>query len=336
MPFRNPYYRGPRSDHFDGRRFASHPEPKRGLAAGLRFVRGQFERRWRTAPQPVILDVPPPRVDGLRLSAIGHSSILVQMAGANILVDPVFAEWLGPWSGAGPRRAQPPGLRWDDLPPIDAILVTHNHWDHLDGPGIARLWHRFAPRVVTPLGNDVIIRGYEPAIPVEALDWGQGVRLTDRLSVHLEPALHWSGRTPWDRRRALWGSFVLTDAGGGVLYHVGDTAFGDGSIFRRVQEVYGPPDVALIPIGAYEPRWYVGAEHVDPTEAVEIMLACGARQAFGHHWGTFQLTWEAAEDPPRDLALALEARDLPLGRFQPLRPGQAVEPPWPGASGRQG
>jgi L-ascorbate metabolism protein UlaG (beta-lactamase superfamily) len=127
---------------------------------------------------------------------------------------------------------------------------------------------------------------------------------------------------------ALWGSFVLTGAGGGVLYHVGDTAYGDGSIFSRIRGTYGPPDVALLPIGAYEPRWFMRAQHVDPEEAVRIMLDCGAVRAFGHHWGTFQLTHEPAESPPADLAAALAAHGLPPERFQPLGPGQAIELPW--------
>lgn len=329
MRRKNPYHQGPASDHFDGLRFQSHPEPApRGWREHLRFVNGQIRRRW---PAPAALaetDRPPERVEGLRLSLIGHSSILVQMSGLNLLIDPVYAEWLGPWPRSGPQRAHPPGIRWEDLPPIDTILITHNHWDHLDGPGIARLWRRFAPRVIAPLGNDAVIRRYDPAIPVEVLDWGGRTVLSDRLTVALEPSLHWSGRGLGDRRMALWGSYVLTGAAG-VLYHVGDTAYGDGRVFRQMRETYGPPDVALIPIGAYEPRWYVGGQHVDPEEAVRILLDCGARQAFGHHWGTFQLTWEEAEAPPRDLAAALALRGLPAERFQPLRPGQAVEPFWP-------
>lgn len=127
---------------------------------------------------------------------------------------------------------------------------------------------------------------------------------------------------------ALWCSFVLTGAGGGVLYHVGDTGYGDGSIFPCIRETYGPPDVAIPPVGAHEPRWFMQAQHVDPEEAVRIMLDCGAAQAFGHHWGTFQLTHEAQEAPPRDLARALQAHGLPPERLPPLRPGRAVELSW--------
>ncbi|MDQ3559645.1 MAG: MBL fold metallo-hydrolase, partial [Pseudomonadota bacterium] len=137
-----------------------------------------------------------------------------------------------------------------------------------------------------------------------------------------------SGRGVRDRRMALWSSFVLTSAAGCVLYHVGDTAYGDGSIFRAVGAKYGPPDIAVLPIGAYEPRWFMAAQHVNPEEAVRIMLDCGAVRAFGHHWGTFQLTYEAIDAPVTELAAALAAKGFAPERFQPLRPGQAEELDW--------
>ncbi len=330
---RRPHHRGPRSERFDGLRFRPHAEPpRRGLLAAARMVHGQVARPRGRPPATLGPDRPPTRVDALRLTLIGHSSLLLQVAGLNLLVDPVLSDRRGPGGLVGPRRAQPPGIRWEDLPPVDAVLLTHDHWDHLDGPTLARLAARFAPRVVAPLGNDAVVRRYAPALAVETLDWGGLARLSDRVAVHCEPALHWSGRGLADRRMALWGSFVVTDAQGGVLYHVGDTAYGDGAPFRRVRERFGPPDVALVPIGAYEPRWYVGHEHVDPEEAVRILLDCGARRAFGHHWGTFRLTWEAAHAPPAALAAALERHGVPPERFRPLRPGEAVAPDWPGAT----
>lgn len=126
----------------------------------------------------------------------------------------------------------------------------------------------------------------------------------------------------------LWCSFVLTSPGGGVIYHVGDTAYGDGSLFPRIADRFGRPDVAILPIGAYEPRWFMQAQHVDPSEAVQIMLDCGARRALGHHWGTFQMTYEAREEPCHELRRVLDARGIPHRCFEPLSPGMAVELPW--------
>jgi L-ascorbate metabolism protein UlaG (beta-lactamase superfamily) len=329
MPRRNPYYAGPPSDHFDGLRFHSPVEPPgKGLLELAWMFAGKARRRWPALEAVPDRDVPPERVAHLRLSSAGHSSILVQVDGLNLLVDPVWAHRVSPVAGVGPKRFHAPAIGFDDLPPIDAVLISHNHYDHLDRVTLARLWRRFRPRVIAPLGNDAVIRRFGQGIEVETYDWGESVALSAGLALHLEPAFHWSGRRWDDRRMALWCAYVLVGATGGVLYHVGDTAYGDGSIFRRVRDRYGPPDVALLPIGAYEPRWFMQAQHVDPAEAVRIMLDCGARRAFGHHWGTFQLTHEPAEAPTADLAAALAEAGIPADRFRPLAPGRPVELDW--------
>ena len=327
MARRNVYYRGDPTDHFDGSRFHCPTEPPAKTVAELTWVLlGKARRRWPALHlSPHGQDRPPERVEGLRVSSVGHSSILLQLSGLNLLFDPVWSERVSPFTFAGPKRVNAPGIAFEDLPPIDAVLVTHNHYDHLDGPTLARLWKCFRPRVIAPLGNDPIIKRYDPTIMVETYDWGDRVPLSDRLSVHLEPAFHWSGRGIRDRRMALWCSFVLTGSRGEVIYHIGDTAYGDGSIFRAVGEKFGPPRVALLPIGAYEPRWFMQAQHINPAEAVRIMQDCGAEQAFGHHWGTFQLTHEPIDAPAVELAAALKEANIPLERFEPLRPGKAAE-----------
>jgi L-ascorbate metabolism protein UlaG (beta-lactamase superfamily) len=290
---------------------------------------GKARSRWPKFSEGLTHDKPPERVSNLRLSSAGHSSILVQISGLNLLFDPVWSNRVSPFALAGPRRAHPPAIRFEDLPPIDAILVTHNHYDHLDGETIARLCQRFGPRVIVPLGNKCIVDRYASGlVQAEEFDWGDGVTLSDHITAHLEPAFHWSGRGIRDRRMALWCSFVLTSSRGGVLYHVGDTAYGDGSFFRAIKSIYGAPQVALIPIGAYEPRWFMEAQHVNPAEAVQIMRDCGAWRAFGHHWGTFQLTHENADAPAVALRDALISRNIPLEKFVPLRPGEAHEVAW--------
>jgi L-ascorbate metabolism protein UlaG (beta-lactamase superfamily) len=326
---RNPYYSGPVSENFDGLRFHGRVEPPDKRPGELvRMLLAKRRQPWpKTFPSPH-QDIPPERIDDLRVALIGHASFLIQIAGLNILVDPVWADRVSPVGFAGPKRVNPPGIRFDDLPPIDAILITHNHYDHLDVRTVARLWQRFKPRVIAPLGNEAVIRSRQPEMVVETHNWGDRVVLSDRVHVHLTPAYHWSARAIRDRRMALWCAYVLTTPDGGVLYHVGDTGYGDGRIFRAVREEFGAPSIALLPIGAYEPRWFMRAQHVDPEEAVRIMLDCGAERAFGHHWGTFRLTEEPIEDPPAVLAQALDLHGVEPERFQPMRPGQSFEMTW--------
>ncbi|QEE42163.1 MULTISPECIES: MBL fold metallo-hydrolase [unclassified Methylobacterium] len=320
---KNPYYRGPESDHFDGLRFFLPDQATdKSLPDVLRWQAKRQREPWpKSYPSPFPADRPPERSGSLRVVLIGHASYLVQVAGRNILIDPVFARRASPVRFAGPKRVNPPGIAFADLPPIDAVLITHNHYDHLDGPNLARIWQAHQPLIVAPLGNDTILRNFDDTMHVETRDWGESVDLGDGLAVHLVPANHWSARGVQDRRMALWCAFVITSAQG-VHYHVGDTGFGDGGLFRDIRARFGAPRLATLPIGAYEPRWFMQAQHVNPAEAVEAFALLGADQALGHHWGTFQLTDEGIERPAEALAMALEAHGIAPERFLALRPGQ--------------
>jgi L-ascorbate metabolism protein UlaG (beta-lactamase superfamily) len=321
----NAYYSGPVSDHFDGTRFFNPGgfEPK----GRLDFLRWQLTEPWApwpsTFPSPFAPDRPPAAVDGdaVRIAYIGHASFLVQTRGCNILIDPVWAKRASPFASIGPRRANPPGIAFDDLPKIHCVLFTHNHYDHMDMTTIERLWRRFAPRIVTPLGNDAILRTAVPGLAADAVDWDTTVDLNGSVIVHVEPSQHWSARGAFDRSHALWASFVL-QAGTRKLYAVGDTGFGDGAIFTRVRRRHPGLAAALLPIGAYEPRWFMGTSHMNPDDAVQALELCGAAQAFGHHWGTFRLTNEAVDQPALDLTAALAARGVAPERFAALRPGE--------------
>jgi L-ascorbate metabolism protein UlaG (beta-lactamase superfamily) len=186
------------------------------------------------------------------------------------------------------------------------------------------LQQRFKPRFIAPLGNDSVIAA---AVGSQAntggMDWGDHEDLAGGIRVHLEPSYHWSARGALDRRKQLWGSFVI-ETTAGKLYHIGDTGYIDGQYFRDVKAKHGAIKLAMIPIGAYEPRWFMQQQHVNPEDAVKIMQDCGAEIAIGHHWGTFQLTNEAIDDPPKDLAVALLAAKIEPDRFQPFRPGQSL------------
>ncbi|MCW8086652.1 MBL fold metallo-hydrolase [Sabulicella glaciei] len=319
---------GPVSDHFDGQRFFNPGGAgPRSLLELARWRLGGQREDWPDAyPSPFPPDRPPPRVAGraLRVSFVGHASFLLQGAGLNILTDPVWSERASPFSFVGPRRANPPGIAFDDLPPIDAVLVSHGHYDHLDVETLARLWRRDRPRIVAPLGHDATIRAHDPSIAVTTADWRDAVPLGPGVEAVLEQVHHWTARGIGDRNRALWCGFVLRGLGDGVFF-AGDTGFDEGRPFRRVAERHGPLGLALLPIGAYEPRWFMEPQHMNPAEAVEGFRLLGARQALGYHWGTFRLTDEGVARPAEDLAGALAASGLEPARFLAARPGQVLE-----------
>ncbi len=334
------YYQGPVSDHFDGKHFFNHyrtPPRKRG---GL--LRWRLESRSRAkwpswAPSP-FADHPPARVDGqangqvnrqvngqpLRISYVGHASFLIQTAGLNILLDPVWSKRASPFRHIGPKRVNDPGIAFADLPPIDVVLVSHGHYDHLDVATLSRLAAAHRPRIITPLGNDAIMRKRDPAIAAEAHDWGDRIAIGAGLWVTLVPTQHWSARSLSDRNESLWASFVI-EGPAGRIYFVADSGYGDGANFRAVRECHAPLRLAILPIGAYEPRWFMQSQHMNPAESVQAFVDCGAEIALGHHYGTFQLTDEAIDAPLIALAEALQAAGIAQARFRTLRPGQVWE-----------
>jgi L-ascorbate metabolism protein UlaG (beta-lactamase superfamily) len=318
---RNAYYSGPVSDHFDGVRFFNPGFPTdKSRADLLRFLLLEPRAAWPPSWPSPFQERPPASSDGLRVTLIGHAAYLIQVASLNILTDPVFSERASPFTFTGPKRVNQPGVAFDDLPDIHVVLVSHNHYDHLDTATLSRLWARDRPRIVTPLGNDTIIRTHDPSIAAEAYDWSDRVELAPGVAVTLVPTAHWSARGLGDRRKALWASFVI-DTPAGRIYHVGDSGYADGMNFRAHREL-GPFRLALLPIGAYEPRWFMQTNHMNPQEAVEAFRHLGAEQALGHHWGTFQLTAEPVDAPEQALAAALEAAGVPLERFVAMRAGQ--------------
>ncbi|WP_024514830.1 MBL fold metallo-hydrolase [Bradyrhizobium sp. Tv2a-2] len=322
-------YSGPKSDHFDGERFFD-PQgaPPKKLREVLRWqFGGERERvKWPEWVDNAFSDTPPPRVDGgkVRLSFVGHASWLIQTAGLNILVDPVWSMRVSPVRWAGPKRHNDPGIAFPALPRIDTVLVSHGHYDHLDVATLSRLAKTFAPRVITPLGNDLAMRAADVAIKAESYDWHNRVEIGGGVAVTLVPTHHWSARGMFDRNRALWASFVL-ETQAGKIYIVGDSGYGEGKHFRHVAEAHGPLRLALLPIGAYEPRWFMRDQHMNPADAVKALADCRAEAALAHHHGTFQLTDEAIDAPALALAEALDAAKIPRERFAVLKPGQVVE-----------
>lgn len=312
------YYEGPVSDHFDGRQFYNpgHSNGK-SFKDSLQWMLTRERPAWPEYRELAVTDQPPERVHGreLRLSSVGHVSVLLQTRGLNILFDPVWADRASPFSWAGPKRAHSPGIRFEDLPPIDVVLLTHSHYDHMDLPFLAQLWERDKPRVIAPLGNDSIIQRKFPHLQVETYDWGEQAELGGSLRLHLTPALHWSARSLWDRNRALWASFVL-ETPDGNLYLVGDTAFGNGDVFRQAKARYGPFRLALLPIGAYLPRWFMREHHMDPHEAVQAHQLLGAPYSVPLHYGIFPLADDTYDGPLTDLQIALQEQGVAPEQFR--------------------
>ena len=326
---RMPNYIGPISDHFDGTHFYDrNGMPPKTLREVLRWQFGSGRKRhpWPDWVENAFADTPPARVDGMRarISFVGHASWLIQAAGHNILVDPVWSDRASPIAFMGPKRHCAPGIAFDALPKIDAVLVTHGHYDHLDVRTLAKLAARDNPRVITPLGNDLTMTSNDKAIRAEGFDWRDRVEIGDGVAATLVPTRHWSARGIFDRNKALWASFLL-ETPAGKIYIVGDSGYGDGSHFRRVRDEHGPLRLALLPIGAYEPRWFMKDQHMNPEDAVKALADCGAAQALAHHNGTFQLTDEAIDAPIKALAEALDAAEIPRERFRALQAGQVVE-----------
>ena len=316
----------PVTDHFDGKRFRNPwGDAEKSFPDMLRWMFSRGSVPWPARLPVRVRHVPPERVhgQGLRVTVVGHATVLIQTGGVNILTDPVWAERAGPLGIFGPRRTREPGLPLEALPPIDAVLVTHNHYDHLDLKTLTRLQRLHAPRFIAPLGNCELMAQGNGGMDCTELDWWQPVELAPGVRVHAAPAHHWSARGILDRRDALWCSFVI-EAPGGPLAFFGDTGYGEGQAFRLIRERFGDIRLALLPIGAYKPRWFMSGAHMNPEEAVLAMKDLGAKQALALHHGVFKLTDEGIDTPLKDLRAALKKHEVADGVFLTPEVGEPV------------
>lgn len=286
-------------EHFDGRRFYNPGAPQaRGFLDVL---------RWKLLSHPesspaFILDVqesiPPRRTKGgvLRITMVNHSTVLIQQRKSNILTDPIWSERASPVSWLGPRRRRKPGVRIDDLPDIDAVLISHNHYDHLDLRTLRQIAARGRSTFIVATGGARLLRS-EKIEPVLELDWGESLTLLG-FKVYCVPALHFSARGILDRNKALWCGYAI-EFSERLVYFAGDTAF--GSHFAQIREKLGTPQLSLLPIGAYEQRWFMSPVHMSPEEAVRAHDILGAKTSIAIHHGTFQLADDAIDSPQKEL-----------------------------------
>ena len=246
-------------------------------------------------------DVPPIRVDDYRvcITFVGHVTFLIQTNGLNILTDPIWSERASPFSFIGPKRVTPPGIKFNDLPSIDVVLISHNHYDHMDIPTIKKLWERDKPQIITPLMNDQIIKSHIPDIEVTTMDWADELSIEGNINIHLEPAQHWSARGLFDQNKALWGTFIIVTNIGSICF-IGDSGY-NPEIFKSIGKKYDI-SISLIPIGAFEPKWFMKDVHMNPEEALLTHKDLKSKYSIASHFETFKL----ADDSFKQAAIELE------------------------------
>lgn len=302
--------------HFDGKRYFNPDAPQvRGYLDVLRW-------KWTSRPQPsprfvsdVTLSLPPASVEGkeLRVTMINHSTVLLQGGGCNILTDPIWSERATPVAGIGPRRRRSPGVLLDNLPRIDIVLLSHNHYDHLDLATLRRLAARGHSQFIVPAGVARFLRSKNIG-PVYELDWGESLPLA-AATIHSVPALHFSGRGLFDRNCTLWCGYVIETANR-IVYFAADTAF--GTHFAAIREHFGAPGLAFLPIGAYKPRWFMSPVHMGPDDAVKAHQILGAATSIAIHHGTFQLADESLDAPKQLLSECAPDNFLVLNNGQSI------------------
>ena len=325
------------SDHFNGTVYFNpwtEPMPAgQSMGGRSRWIwRWIFGAEWPDWPK-VESEPPgsPPAervfVGSLRVTPVGHSTFLIQMDGFNILTDPIWSDRASPVFWVGPKRHKKPGIRFEDLPPIDVVLISHNHYDHLDLPTLKRLAKKGTPRAIVPLGDKDLV--LDTGIPsVDEMDWWQSVSVSPDITVTLVPARHFSARSLWDRNKTLWGGFVVTGPSGNV-YYAGDTGYGPH--FKEIAHRFSPIKIALLPISPFRPEQGKGASsvgsmvHTGPEEAVQAHIDLGAEVSIAAHYQVFQLGSDGYFDAVNGLASALEKRDLKPETFLALGPGRSIE-----------
>ncbi len=320
------------SDHFNGRKFHNLPPRSHGLLALLRWLFNRQRGSWKETRQfnygprpPARVPIPGDAPDALRITFVNHSTFLIQCFGVNLLTDPIWSERASPVEFAGPRRMHPPGIRFQDLPKIDVVLLSHDHYDHFDVPTLRSLHKEHSPAFYTGLGNVRRLHHIGIHNAVE-LDWWDSAEIAGGLRLVCTPAQHFSGRTPFDRDTTLWCSFMIEPPDGysdsGAIYFAADTGFGPH--FKQIAERFPDIRASIIPIGAYRPEWFMGEVHCSPSEALEAHRILHSPYSVGCHFGTFPLADDGEAEPREQIEAALKARPIE-GEFVIPRFGEGLE-----------
>lgn len=316
--FSAPGYKGPRNDHFNGTQFSNYDGIKaKGLLEVVKWVSSRDPGNWKLIGEAES-GVPKDSEDQLTLYFVNHSTFLIQWKGRNILTDPVWSKRTSPLSFAGPRRLRPPGIKLEDLPSIDVVLLSHNHYDHLDKPTLLHLQDKYNPSFLVPLGVDLYLKNIG-ITKVEPLDWWKSSEHSG-LNFEMVPAQHFSGRGMFDRDKTLWGGYMIGD-NKEKLYFVGDTGYNQ-KMFDDIAEKHPVIDYALIPIGAYKPRWFMSPIHISPEEAVQVHQTLNIKRSVGMHYGTFALADDGQYEPHEDLQKALDKQNVDYSEFVILEEGR--------------
>lgn len=316
-----PQYKGPVSDHFDGKKFINpgNVQPQ-GLKEVLKWMFNRKRGEWKEVKEEAYGKRPlDHEKEHIRITFVNHSTFLIQVDGLNILTDPVWGKRTSPFSWVGPRRMRLPGIRFEDLPRIHAVLISHNHYDHLDLQTMRMVFGAHHPKIVTPLGVKAMLDN-ESIAGATDLDWWKEMPLSDSVKVQAVPAQHFSGRGMLDRDATLWCGYVLKTSKGNI-YFAGDTGYNDKT-FKEIGERTGPMKAALLPIGAYKPSWFMSPIHTSPEEAVKIHLDVSSQNSIGTHFGTFPLADEGMDEPVADLKKALSRYNVNEERFVALKEGE--------------
>ena len=328
-------YKGPPSEHFDGSRFFN-KEPDHTFSDMIKWAWEMETVDW---PEWIEDSKQPPPVkkvttEELRVTFINHATVLIQVGNLNILTDPVWSFRVGPVSWVGVKRVRKPGVSLDDLPGIDYVLISHDHYDHLDLKSLKQIVESYNPKILVGLGLKKFLSSHGILNVVE-LDWWQDYSPggSDKMFTFV-PTIHNSGRWPLMGNMTLWGGFVI-DSKVGQIYYAGDTAFGDflNSIGRRFKKIR----IAILPIGSYEKRWFMKSQHMNPDDAVKAHIILGSHQSVGIHFGTFAEHPEQTIDAhEKDLDKALKKHNIPSAQFWVLKFGEGRLVPIPKTQGRNG